>query len=139
MNFNPGNPAQPEWYCGTVGLRVPGSTVVGFDDGDVRRFSDTELRSLVEVGIVTRFPAGDSFGLVNNEKVNDKAISLTTQKEGRMTDPRVVGVLVGVHEHGVAGLLVHMAHHVNSKAFSGTEAVGEGRTRCRSTAATGKD
>eukprot|EP00965_Chrysotila_dentata_P102439 3381717-Pleurochrysis_carterae.AAC.1 len=52
-------------------------------------------------------------GLIDNVVVKDRAEAISMHKEGRMTEGKPVGVLVGKHAHGVGGLTVHVAHHVD--------------------------
>eukprot|EP00965_Chrysotila_dentata_P225793 6194996-Pleurochrysis_carterae.AAC.1 len=56
-------------------------------------------------------------GLISNERVRDRAVRISSFKEGRMPVGKAVGVFVGVHEHGLAGLEINMAHYVDTKAF----------------------
>eukprot|EP00965_Chrysotila_dentata_P262556 6214603-Pleurochrysis_carterae.AAC.2 len=59
-------------------------------------------------------------GLINNERVQDRAMGLTSFKEGRMPTPKVVGVLVGEHRHGIGTITLNVAHFVETSAFEPT-------------------
>eukprot|EP00965_Chrysotila_dentata_P011562 378379-Pleurochrysis_carterae.AAC.3 len=50
-------------------------------------------------------------------------------KDGRMSDAIYVGVLVGVHDHGVAGLPLNVAHHVSAAVFEEMVSRSMGRRR----------
>eukprot|EP00965_Chrysotila_dentata_P161746 5342032-Pleurochrysis_carterae.AAC.1 len=44
-----------------------------------------------------------------------------------MDSPKVVGVFVGEHEHGIAGMSVNVAHFIDASAFGPDESpAGEG-------------
>eukprot|EP00965_Chrysotila_dentata_P089939 2968973-Pleurochrysis_carterae.AAC.1 len=83
------------------------------------------MQGLHELGLLLRMGAGEEGGLIGNANVADMAVGVTTLKEGRMA-PKVVGVLVGRHAHGIAGLPVHVAHYVDLAAFEPEEPDTEG-------------
>eukprot|EP00965_Chrysotila_dentata_P152470 5038949-Pleurochrysis_carterae.AAC.1 len=109
-------PGVDEWHGGVVGNKTDRGAHVGFDDGDLRFFEQEELNCLNEVWLFLRMGVQEVGGLVDNVVVTDQAVGVTTLKEGRMEVAKVVGVLVGTHDHGIAGLPVHVAHHVDAEA-----------------------
>eukprot|EP00965_Chrysotila_dentata_P010860 353093-Pleurochrysis_carterae.AAC.1 len=48
-----------------------------------------------------------------------------------MSEGRAVGVLVGTQAHGVAGLTVHVAHHVDAATLDEDGEEPDSRTRAR--------
>uniref|UniRef100_A0A7S4C279 Uncharacterized protein n=1 Tax=Chrysotila carterae TaxID=13221 RepID=A0A7S4C279_CHRCT len=128
VKFNfAGTPSKDEWHGGVVGSKSEGGMYVGFDDGDLRQFERQEMQGLHELGMLLRMGAGEHSGLINNAFVADMAVGVTMLKEGRMGTPKVVGVLVGKHAHGIAGLPVHVAHFVDASAFATEEPAEGGR------------
>eukprot|EP00965_Chrysotila_dentata_P173402 5724565-Pleurochrysis_carterae.AAC.1 len=90
-----------------------------------------------ELGLLVLLDNDTAGGLFDNNAVSDKAFGVSVLKEGRMVEGKIVGVLVGPHAPGLAGLAVNVAHYVHLDAFAPDE---EARCRPRpSRAASGKE
>eukprot|EP00965_Chrysotila_dentata_P058580 1943305-Pleurochrysis_carterae.AAC.1 len=87
----------------------------------MRRFTRSELAGLAEIGLFKCAVESDMLpatgGLIDDKAVNVRAEALTIHKEGRMSEGKPVGVLVGVHPHGLGGLILHAAHHVDADSL----------------------
>eukprot|EP00965_Chrysotila_dentata_P241620 6204387-Pleurochrysis_carterae.AAC.2 len=108
-------PTASSWYGGVVGLVGPASITIGFDDGELRTFTTAEVAGMTETGVLKPMEADG--GLVNNERLQDRAVAVTACKDGRSPAPKPVGVLVGEHKHGVGTVPLYSAHFVDVSAF----------------------